>query len=199
MNNAIDGVAQQLPKYTVKDLDASLCPNRLQWAIKEMISNLEKVLSDPIIKYDITFSKKSYSFKEPLDDQEKAFYAKQRQQLIKAMLKKAINKFIDNHYQYQDDEDYNDTSFDFIQYLITMHPTNLIIDQIVGEEYEVKVEDLNRNLDLEGVEDEDFVPGFTSTKAGDLILKEPKHCKCWFKEIEATQTCDGNCVEKAKS
>ena len=50
------------------------------------------------------------AFKEPLDDKEKAFYAQERKQLIKAMLKKAINKFIDNHYKYEieaQDEDYN--------------------------------------------------------------------------------------------
>lgn len=177
MNNAIDGVAQQLPKYTVKNGEISLHPITLRQNIRQMISDLEKVLSDPIIKYNITFSKKSYNFKEPLDDEEKEFYCNQRKQLIKAMLKKAINKFIDNHYKYgieDEDEDYNDTSFDLIQHIICNHPTDFYISEPAGESYEIKVEDLNRTL-----------------------IGDAEPCKCYrFEGADIKEDCEGNCIEK---
>ena len=174
MNNTIDGVDHSLKIYSVTQGQVSLHPVTLKQDIKHIISDLEKVLSDPIIKYDITFSKKSYNFKEPLDGKEKEFYAKQKQQLIKAMLKKAINKFIDNHYKYKDDEDYNDSSFDFIQHIINMHPTDFYLSTPNGESYEVKVEDLDRTL------------------TGDA-----KPCKCYrFDGADIKEECDGNCIEK---
>lgn len=174
MFNTIDGVAQQLPRYTVKNGVMSLHTITLKQDLRQIISDLEKVLADPIIKYDITFSKKSYRFKEPLDDQEKQFYAQQRKQLIKAMLKKAINKFIDNHYKYEieaQDEDYNDDSFDLIQHIICNHPTDFYVSVPSGESYEVKVEDINRE-----------------------VTGDAKPCKCYrFENADIKVECERKC------
>jgi len=178
--NKVEEVASNLKTYSVNQNYKTLHPITLQEDIREMISNLEKVLSDPIIKYDITFAKTSYSFKEPLDDEERAFYAKQRQKLIKSMLKKAICKFIDNHYKWKGilenskiDEEYNDTSFNLIQHIIYMHPTDMYISEPVGESYEIKIDDLNRKL-----------------------IGDAKPCKCYrFEGADIKIDCDGKCAE----
>ncbi len=143
-----------------------------------VINDLEKVLSDPIIKYDVTFAKKAYTFKDALDDQEKQKYAKRRQQLIKAMLKKATSKFIDNYYKNEieaGDEDYIDEdSFGLIEHIIIMHPTDFYISQPNGESYEVKVEDIERTL-----------------------IGDAKPCKCYrFEGTDIKEDCEGNCIEK---
>lgn len=170
--NTINSTTSELKTYSVaKSNNSGFC---LKSAIKDLIASLEQILSDPIIKYDITFSKKSYSFKNPIDDKEKEFYAKEREQLIKAMLKKAINRFIDNHYKYQNDEDYTDDSFNLIQHIISNHPTDFYISEPAGESYEVKIEDLNRK-----------------------IIGDAKPCKCYrFETASIKIECDGNCSDK---
>jgi hypothetical protein len=166
--------------------------------IRNIIELLEKLFSDPFIKYDITYCKHRYNFTDPIFQEDKDKFAKQREQLIKAMLKKSINKYIDIHYKYKDvDDDYSDPSFDFINDMISMHVTDLAISVPVGEKYEIGIDEIDRSLDLERVEEEDIVPGeLNMLKEGDLVLKRPKYCKCWFEEIEATEKCEGDCREK---
>jgi hypothetical protein len=171
--------------------------------IRNVIEILEKLFSDPFIKYDITYCKHRYNFTDPIYQEDKDRLAKQREQLIKAMLKKAINKYIDTHYKYKHievvNDDYEDPSFDFINDMISMHATDLAISVPVGEKYEIGIDEIDRSLDLERVEEEDIVPGeLNMLKKDDLVLKRPKHCKCWFQETEATEKCEGNCREKVK-
>jgi hypothetical protein len=159
--------------------------------IRNVIEILEKLFSDPFIKYDITYCKHRYNFTDPIFQEDKDKLAKQREQLIKAMLKKSINKYIDIHYKYKDiDEDYSDPSFDFINDMISMHATDLAISVPVGEKYEIGIDELDNSLDLERVE----IDGKDS-----LILKRIKPCKCYgLQEAEMAIECDGKCTEKVK-
>jgi hypothetical protein len=180
--------------------------HELKTKIKELVEILEKLFSDPFIKYDITYCKHRYNFTEPIYQEDKDRFSKQREQLIKAMIKKAINKYIDNHYKWNDilakgdtEEEYNDTSFNFIDDMILSHPTDIAISVPVGEKYEIGIDEIDRSLHLERIEEEDIIPGeLNMLKKDDLVLKRPKHCKCWFQETEATEKCEDNCREKVK-